>query len=79
MITAVFQSLDATTQHLTSTEDIVLGFDSPNVNYLPMCDFSRHGGKKTVGTELLRQFTVVASTLQKPNSQHCRDTSLLSR
>lgn len=41
MITVVFQSFDATTQHLTSTEEIVLGFDSPNVNYLTMCDFSR--------------------------------------
>lgn len=41
MITLVFQSFDATTQHLTSTAEIVLGFDSPNVNYLPMCDFSR--------------------------------------
>lgn len=41
MITVVFQSFDATTQHLTSTAEIVLGFDPPNVNYLPMCDFSR--------------------------------------
>lgn len=40
MITLVFESFDATTQHLTSAEEIVLGFDLPNVNYFLMCDFS---------------------------------------
>lgn len=85
MITLVFQSFDATTQHLTSTAEIVLGFDSPNVNYVPMCDFSRgyalqprEKKQKTVVIELLRLVSGhgvnSSQPPEKPFPKGCRNT-----
>lgn len=83
MITVAFQDFDATTQHLTSTEEIVLGFDSPNVNYPPMCDFSRgcalQPREKTVVIELRRRVSGHGVNSSQPQNiqqtfpQRCRN------